>query len=163
MKNEYYIVEDIEEVEQLHDELVVTGLSHESITVWSEDNADLDQRHLKQEPEYKKSDLLPSLVRGALVGASVVGLGFAIAYALGFNESIAFGPAAIFLVILGAFITWEFGLFGFHHINSRFKHLSYELHRHKHLIHLRYDAALASRVNGVLARHPRMKPVVLNV
>lgn len=162
MQNEYYIVEDIDELEQVHDELVSQGLSHDAITVWSEDNADVDNRHLRQEPEVNKSDLVPSLVKGALVGASVVAVGFGAAFAFGFHNSIAFGPIALFLVLLGAFITWESGLIGFHHMNRRFKHLADELHRHKHLLHLRYEPNLASSVNNVLAQHPRMKAVRLN-
>lgn len=163
MQNEYYIVEDIDELEKVHDELVNQGLRHDAITVWSEDNADVDNRHLRQEPEVNKSDLVPSLLKGAFVGASVVAAGFAAAYAVGFNNNIAFGPVAIFLVMLGAFITWESGLIGFHHINRRFKHLADELHRHKHLLHLRYEPKLASSVSHVLAHHPRMKQVRLDV
>ena len=159
MKNEYYIVEDLEELEQIHDELVSKGLSHDAITVWSEDNAEVDNRHLKQEPEFNKSDLIPSLMKGSVFGALATVTGFSLAFAFGLNNSVAFGPVAIFLVLLGAFITWESGLIGFHKINRHFKHLALELHRHKHLLHLRYEPLLSAKVNSVLARHPRMKVV----
>ena len=67
MNRHYYISNDLDELENVESELKANGIAEEQMHVLSEQDAQLDQRHLHEVPDVMRKDL----VRGGKYGLGI--------------------------------------------------------------------------------------------
>lgn len=161
MKHAYFVSDNLDELEVVHDELVEEGLSDADIHVWSSQEAEVEKHHLRNVNPLAKTDILHAMFNGALVGAALAAVVLIIPSVFGLTTSIGFGPFVLAAFTVMGFSVWEAGLIGFHMANSRFKKISSQLEAGKHLLILAYQDAKAPSVIRMALAHPRMSPVSL--
>lgn len=156
MKHAYYLSDDLDELEKVHDELLDCGLKDKQIHVLSEHEAEVQKHHLRNVNPIGKTGMLAFMARGALIGcvlaASVIGL----SYLMGVSSSVWMAPFIFAAVAVAGFSIWEAGLLGLHRLNSRFEAFKDELHHGEHMLILDFNGRQQSFVQGVLSKHPKV-------
>lgn len=161
MKHAYFVSDNLDELEAVHDELIEEGMSDADIHVWSSQEAEVEKHHLRNINPLAKTDILGSMFNGALIGAALAAIVLALPSLLGISESVGIGPFVLAAMAVMGFSVWEAGLLGFHTANRRFKRISAQLEDGKHLLILAYRDSMATNVMRMANAHPRMSSVSL--
>ncbi len=113
MKRHYYISDDLDNLATIEQELEAKGISTPQIHVLSENDAEVEKRHLHAIDTVLKHYVvhLPNL--GAIVGAVLASILLFVAYYLDCHISSAgWIPICFLAVIILGFCTWQGGLIG---------------------------------------------------
>lgn len=159
MKHAYYLSNDLDELESVHDELVQMGLKDRYIHVLSEHEAEVEKHHLRNVNDIAKTDMLGFMAKGAACGAILVLIVGAAAYVFDYGQNQLMAPIALASLFLFGFCVWEAGLIGLHKLNHRFKAFEKELHRGEHVLILDYENEQAKTVKNVARAHPKLHAV----
>jgi len=157
MKHSYYLSDNLDELERVHDELIEGGLRDRNIHVLSDADAEVDQHHIRAVNSVGKTGMLAYMIRGGIIGAALAVLIIALAEVFGLSET-AVGSAPIIAgaIALFGFCIWEAGLLGFHHRNHKFNSMRAALSYGEHLLILDYTDKHRGFVERVLNNHPRV-------
>lgn len=122
MRRQYYISKDLDDLKTIEHELTENGLVTPQFHVLSENDAEVEKRHLHAIESVLKKDVVRSTTRGAIVGVIASLLVLALAYFTGWYTSPAgWIPFGFLAVVLLGFCTWEGGLIGIQVPNYQFK------------------------------------------
>ncbi|TNC79973.1 MAG: NAD/FAD-utilizing enzyme [Oleiphilus sp.] len=156
MKHAYYLSDDLDELEKVHDELLDCGLKDRQIHVLSEQEAEVQKHHMRNVNSIGKTGMLAFMVRGALVGCVLAAAVIGLSYLMGVSSSVWMAPFIFAAVAAVGFSVWEAGLMGLHRWNSRYEGFQDELHQGEHMLILDYDRQQQSYVESVLGKHPKV-------
>ena len=158
MKHAYFVSDNLDELEVVHDELVKEGLADSHIHVWSSQEMEVENHNLRNVNPIKKTDMFPSMLKGAALGAVLGALVLSIPLFYATPESLGLAPFVFASVALFGFCIWEAGLLGIHFANRRFEQV---LKDGRHLLILDYADKQAASVKNRLSAHPNISAVSL--
>jgi hypothetical protein len=158
MTKQYYISDNLDELEQVEQELESIGIKDSQIHVLSESAADVENHHLHMVDSVQQQDVVHSAEIGAIVG--VVGALFvlALSHLMGWTQGAAGWLPFIFLsiVVLG-FCTWEGGLIGIQKPNVNYAPFKKILEEGKHVLLIDSNHQQELAVNRVIESHPHIQ------
>jgi len=161
MKHAYYLSEDINELETVHDELIDFGFKEDEIHVLSEHDDEVESHHLQAVNPLEKTDVTRTISIGALVGLFLAAFVLAIPYLFNINTPAGNVPFIFAALVLLGFSAWEGGLLGLHQSNHKYEKVMDKLRDGKHLLILDYYDYQDKIVKKVREKHPKLETVRL--
>ncbi len=158
MQHHYLVCDDINELEEIHDELVKNGIDHEHMHLWS-NTVDPKKEHTKILPlnDFLKTDIIHSTLIGAAAGFIVSSLLVASSYYIGHHDVLGLFPyICAALVCLGLF-TWEGGLWGIQETNHRVKKYKSIIKQAKYMLILDFNQQEYPILKKTEERHKDVK------
>ncbi|GAB1260497.1 NAD/FAD-utilizing enzyme [Aurantivibrio plasticivorans] len=158
MKRHYYISDDISELQRVENELEESGFSRPQIHVLTEDDFELEKRHINGVDPFLRKDIVLTAEIGAVVGIllsiSVLGL----AYFFGWYETFSWAPFLFLSIVILGFCTWEGGLIGMHLPHRAFKRFQTLLKQGQHVLMVDSKESQESRLGAIVRMHPKLMP-----
>ena len=159
MKHAYYLSEDLNELETVHNELIETGLKDSNIHVLSDDEASVARHHMRNANPFMITNVVRALFVGACIGLIAGGLMMSVPFLFGFSASIGSIPFTLGALFLLGFATWEGGFVGLQKVHPKFIHVLKRVHTGKHLMIVDYSDKKAPLLGAVKRQHPTLEPV----
>lgn len=156
MKHAYYLSDNLDELEAVHDELVDGGLKDQQIHVLSEQEAEVEKHHLRNVNVIERTSMLGFMFRGAILGIVLAAIVLAFSQYAGVTGSVWMAPFLFAAVAAFGFSIWEAGLMGLHRLNQRFASFKDELQQGEHMLILDYGRQQQTLIESVLKRHPKV-------
>ncbi|MDF3934753.1 magnesium transporter [Pseudomonas citronellolis] len=157
MNRHYYISDNLDELEDVEHELQGKGIAQEQMHVLSEQDAQLDQRHLHEVPEVMRKDLVRGGKYGLGIGVALAALVLLLGYVFGWSESAAGWVPVLFLaaVLLG-FSLWEGSFFGLQRPSGDVQRFAPSLHAGRHVFFVDVRPEQEPLLDMVVGRHPQL-------
>ena len=158
MLRRYFISDDLDDLAKIEQELEQQGIETPQIHVLSENDAEVELRHLHEVAPVLKSDVVHATEIGAIVGVIGALVVLALAYIMGWTDTAAGWVPFIFLavVVLG-FCTWEGGFIGIQQPNVNFKRFQDLLHQGKHVLFIDIAPEQEAVLSKVIRKHPGLQ------
>jgi len=158
MNRHYYISDNLDELENLEHELKDKGIEMEQMHVLSEQDAQLDQRHLHEVPEVMRKDLVRGGKYGLAIGLALAVAVLVIGYFAGWAESAAGWIPVLFLaaVLLG-FCLWEGSFFGLQRPSGDVRRFGQPLKSGQHVFFVDVRPEQEPLLDMVVSHHPRLE------
>jgi hypothetical protein len=156
MKRNYYISNDLDDLEIVERDLEAAGVTTPQIHVLSRDDAGVEQHHLHKVEAVLKKDVVHGTERGAVIGVIGAAIVIGLAWFSGLTETYTWVPAIFLAVIVLGFCTWEGGLIGIQEPHMDFKRFQSELDSGKHVLFVDVDPEQEPILNRVVAAHPKL-------
>lgn len=152
----YFICDNLDDLDRLHEQLESGGMSPARIHVLSNDEVGVAKHiHLHEVRSLLRRDVINAAVIGAIFGIlGAAGL-LAVAWLMGLPAGEAGWTPYLFLaiVILG-FCTWEGGFFGFQEPNRRYRQFRAALDEGKHVFFVDFDKQQEPTVERLTRQYP---------
>jgi hypothetical protein len=161
MKHKYYLTNNLDELEHVHDELMQSGLKDEQIHVLSDDEQALPKHHLQSVNEFAKTDIVRSTLRGAAIGVLLSSIVLLVPLIFNLTTPIGMLPFVFAALVVLGFSTWEGGLWGIQMPNTRFEGLFEKIHNGEHLLIVDYDESQEDALAKTESAHPMLQPVTI--
>lgn len=159
MKRNFYISDNLDDLELVAQELENNGVLSPQFHVLSQNDADVEHHKLNQVEAVLKKDVVHSMQRGAVIGVIAALLVLLVAYLAGWTATAAGWMPFIFLaVIVLGFCTWEGGLFGIQEPHYQFKQFQDALNEGKHVFFVDISTDQEPTLNRIISSHPDLKP-----
>ena len=156
MKRNYYISNDLDDLEIVERDLEAAGVTTPQIHVLSKDDAGVEEHQLHQVEAVLKKDVVHGTERGAVIGVIGAALVIGIAWFSGLTETYTWVPAIFLAVIVLGFCTWEGGLIGIQEPHADFKRFQEVLDSGKHVLFVDVDREQEPILDRVVAAHPKL-------
>ena len=156
MKRNYYISNDLDDLEIVERDLEAAGVTTPQIHVLSKDDAGVEEHHLHKVEAVLKKDVVHGTERGAVIGVIGAAIVIGLAWFSGLTETYTWVPAIFLAVIVLGFCTWEGGLIGIQEPHVDFKRFQNELDSGKHVLFVDVDPEQESILDRVVAAHPKL-------
>jgi hypothetical protein len=159
MNHKYYLTDDLDELEHVHDELLDSGLSDEQIHVMSDEESELPRHHLQSVNVFAKTDIVRSTLRGAVIGLTLAALVLLAPVIFNLTTPIGMIPFIFAAIVVLGFSTWEGGLWGIQEPNSRFKQFFDRFKKGEHLLIVDFNDQQKEFVQKTELKHPSLHPI----
>lgn len=159
MKHAYYLSNDLDELETVHDELVTAGFTDRRIHVLSDEDIEVENHHMLPVNSFLKTNVVPAMLKGAGIGLLLAIGVMAIPYIFSFESSVATIPFTLGGIFILAFSTWEAGFLGLHKVNEHFEKVFKRIHEGKHLMIVDYNIEEEARIRMTSRHHPKLEMV----
>ena len=158
MKRHYYISEDLNDLKSIETELASQGFITPQIHVLSEDDAEVEKRHLHAIEAVLKKDVVHSTELGAIVGVIGACAVLAITYFMAWHTTAAgWIPSGFLAIIILGFCNWEGGLIGIQIPNYQFKRFQKLLEEGKHILFVDFEEKQLATLNQVIEKHTSLE------
>ncbi len=161
MRHAYYLSEDLNEMETLHDELIEAGIDDNHIHVLSDHERDVEAHHIRPVNPFEKTDVIRSMSMGFLVGIVLSAALLTVPLLFNITTPVGNMPFLFGAVILMGLSTWEGGFMGIQQANHKFEPVNDAIHHGKHLMIVDYLDNKGKKVQEMVRTHPKLKPVYL--
>lgn len=151
MKQQYYLVEDIDNVERICDDLHKAGVEDKRIHIVSDDLDAIESHHLHQAREIDETDIVRFSERGALIGI-IFGLLFLIVSMRykPFGLEVEGVAAVMITILIVGFCTWWGGIIGAYFTNYRISAFKQAIRGNKFLIMLDVPSNLSKNIRNMM-------------
>ena len=157
MKRQYFISDDLDDLEIVERDLESAGVTTPQIHVLSEDDSGVESHHLHEVEAVLKKDVVHGTELGALVGVIAAAAILILAWLSGLTETYTWVPAIFLSVIVLGFCTWEGGLIGIQEPHIDFRRFQDDLHQGKHILFVDVDPEQENILRNVVNQHPKLK------
>ncbi|MGY0565235.1 MAG: NAD/FAD-utilizing enzyme [Paraglaciecola chathamensis] len=158
MFRHYYITDDLEDLKQVEQELLDSGLTVPQFHVLSENDAALEKHHLHAIEAVLKKDVVHSTQRGAIIGVVGALLILVVAYFFEwYTTAVGWIPFGFCAVVILGFCTWEGGLIGIQTPNYQFKRFQQLLNQGMHIFFVDINPEQQSILRDVASSHPSLR------
>lgn len=158
MKRQYYISNDLEDLQRVEQELMSEGLSTPQIHLLSENDAEVEKHHLHAIEAVLKQDVVRSTRLGAIAGIVIAALVLLVAYFMQWHTGAAGWLPFIFLAIVTlGFCTWVGGFIGIQVPNYQFRRFQRLLKQGKHVFFVDITDDQLASLTKVVEAHPSME------
>ena len=157
MKRQYFISDDLDDLEIVERDLESAGVTTPQIHVLSEDDSGVELHHLHEVEAVLKKDVVHGTELGALVGVIAAAAILILAWLSGLTETYTWVPAIFLSVIVLGFCTWEGGLIGIQEPHTDFRRFQDDLHQGKHILFVDVDPEQENILRNVVNQHPKLK------
>lgn len=157
MKRQYFISDDLDDLEHVEQDLESAGVTTPQIHVLSEDDSGVELHHLHEVEAVLKKDVVHGTERGALVGIIAAAAILILAWFSGLTATYTWVPAIFLAVIVLGFCTWEGGLIGIQEPHTDFRRFQDDLHQGKHVLFVDVDPAQEAILRDVVSKHPKLQ------
>ncbi|MFL0797993.1 MAG: hypothetical protein K6L73_10955 [Cellvibrionaceae bacterium] len=161
MRHAYYLSENLDEMETVHDELVEAGIDDSHIHVLSDNESAVTAHHIRPVNSFIKTDVLRFMSMGFLVGIVLSALVLSLPLVFNITTPVGNMPFFFAAVILMGLSTWEGGFMGFQQANHKFESVNNAIHQGKHLMIVDYSDSKGETVQNKLRTHPTLVPIYL--
>lgn len=158
MNRQYFISENLEDLEAVQAELLEQGITLPQIHVLSNSDAELQEHHLHPVAEVMRSDVFNSGLWGFGIGLCGALLVIVATLAMGWAGTVGWTPFIFLALIILGFCTWEGSFLGFQEKNRRFKRFEDTIRNNRHVLMVDVGEDQESVLNDVIGRHPHLAP-----
>lgn len=135
MLRHYYIVDNLDELEEVEHELESEGITEPQIHILSQNDSEVEKHHLHEVESVLKQDVVHSTEIGAIIGVICATITLIVPYLMGWTNSAAgWIPFILLSVVILGFCTWEGGLIGIQTPNVNFVRFHELLNKGKHIL-----------------------------
>ena len=159
MHRQYFVSNNLDELESIQQDLVMNGLKDSQVHVLSDDDGGVATHHLHSVNSFAKTNVVPSALHGAVVGVILASLALFIAYTTGLVASIGWMPFVFIALVLLGFSTWEGGFLGIQKPNNNYESFSQQLHRGEHVMMIDYTDQQKTTIQTLLQTHPQLSAI----
>ena len=156
MKRQYFISDDLDDLEIVERDLESAGVTTPQIHVLSEDDSGVESHHLHEVEAVLKKDVVHGTELGALVGVIGAAAVLILAWISGLTATYTWVPAIFLAVIVLGFCTWEGGLIGIQEPHTDFRRFQEQLHEGKHILFVDTDPNQDNILREVVEKHPKL-------
>ncbi|NQX90190.1 MAG: NAD/FAD-utilizing enzyme [Halioglobus sp.] len=156
MKRQFYISDDLEDLEIVEQQLESAGVTTPQIHVLSQDDAGMKAHRLNDVEAVLRKDVVHGTELGAVVGVIAAAFILLIAWATGLPETITWVPPIFLSIIVLGFCTWEGGFIGIQQPNYDFKRFQDTLRAGKHVLLVDVSADQEHLLQEVICEHPKL-------
>lgn len=158
MNRHYYISDNLDDLENLEHELQDKGIEVEQMHVLSEQDAQLDQRHLHEVPDVMRKDVVRGGKYGLAIGLTLAVAVLVIGYFAGWSETAAGWIPVLFLaaVLLG-FSLWEGSFFGLQRPSGDVRRFDQSLKSGQHVFFVDVRPEQEPLLDMVVSHHPSLE------
>jgi hypothetical protein len=158
MKRQYYISNDLDDLQKIEQELNSAGLSTPQIHVLSENDAEVEKHHLHAIESVLKKDVVRSTEMGALYGLVLAASVLLVAYLMGWHQSaVGWVPFGFLAVVILGFSTWEGGLIGIQVPHYQFKRFQKLLANGEHVFFVDITDDQEAIVQKIVSTHSSLR------
>jgi hypothetical protein len=157
MKRQYFISDDLDDLEHVERDLESAGVTTPQIHILSEDDSGVELHHLHEVEAVLKKDVVHGTERGALVGIIAAAAILTLAWFSGLTATYTWVPAIFLAVIVLGFCTWEGGLIGIQEPHTDFRRFQDDLHQGKHILFVDVDPGQEAILRAVVGKHPKLQ------
>ena len=161
MKHAYYISDDLDELETVHDELIVAGLEDQHIHVLSDEDIEVEHHHMRPVHPLYKTNIVRAIFSGAVIGAGLSAIVMAIPFIFAFESSIGTIPFTFVGIFIVVAATWKAGSQGLKTANERFKEVFNRIHQGQHLMIVDYNIEEENHIRSASRAHPNLQMLYL--
>lgn len=154
MLRQYFICNDLDELEDAQNELMQAGLKNHQVHVLSDDKCGITEHHLRGINDFSKTDIIRSTLNGTIIGLFLSTASLFIPYIFGLTTSIGWPPFIFIAAAALFFSTWEGGLWGIQEINNCFNRFEHQIHSGKHLMIIDGSNKQTYCINAMAEHHP---------
>ena len=157
MQHKYFLSDDLNELEEFHDELVELGIDHNHIHLWVNQPGNIKKSRILPINDFMKTDVVHSTIRGAFLGALVALLVLCSSLIIGHHDELGIYPyVCVALVCLGL-VTWEGGLWGIQNTHHKFKQHADSINHNKFMLMLDFQQKEYEALRQVEKKHTSLK------
>jgi uncharacterized protein YacL len=157
MKRQFYISDNLDELEQIEQELENRGITTTHMHVLSLDDAEVaNHPQLNEVEAVLRTDVVHSTKIGAVVGVIASTLMMYLVAFMGWAEQFTWIPFIFLAIVLLGFFTWEFGFIGVQRKNNRFARFEASLKVGKHIFFVDIEPHNETILNQVMLNHPKL-------
>lgn len=158
MKRHYYLIDDLDELDQIEVELERRGIARPQIHVLSRDDTGVDRhQHLHNIESVLKQDVVHSTVTGALYGLIAAVTVLLTGYLIGVHLTYTWIPLYFLAVVLFGFFTWSGGFYGIQTPHRKFRRFQRDLASGRHVFIVDTDPDQEEVVRQMEYEHPHME------
>lgn len=158
MKRQFYISDDLDDLEEVELQLEDAGVTTPQIHVLSEDDAGVKAHRLNDVEAVLRRDVVHGTELGAVVGVIGAALILLGAWASGIPETITWVPPIFLSIIILGFCTWEGGFIGIQQPHNDFKRFQDTLRSGKHVLLVDVSRDQEHILQQVVSEHPKLTP-----
>jgi len=160
-KRNFFVSDDLEDLEAFERDLERSGIARSRIhLVTLDEPGAAHHKRLHEVTSLMKTDLLHSMIIGAVTGLAAAVIVLLLAHFAGWTDSAAGWIPFIFLAILVlGFFTWEGGLWGIDKPNVHFRQFEQLLKQGKHLFFVDLKHGKGGTARALLRDHPSVQAV----
>ncbi|SMF01631.1 hypothetical protein SAMN02745866_00141 [Alteromonadaceae bacterium Bs31] len=153
MKRYYYLSNDLYDLERAASDLHEAGVSDLQIHVLSQQDAELEKRHLHEVHPFAKRALFQAGILGAAIGLVLAAMALMLGVAFAASSAVDWLPFGVLAFVLFAFSTWEGGFYGIQVSSKEYLRFKEMLSSGHHVLMVDVDRESRDRVQHVLAYH----------
>lgn len=161
MNHAYYLSDDLDELEVMHDELLETGITDQNIHVISDDEDNVEKHHMLNVSPFAKTNVIRTLFIGVSVGIATGVMFVSVPFIFGFAASPGSIPFTLAGVFILSFATFEGGFLGLQKAHPKYKSVWDRIHHGKHLMVVDYENEKAPLVKSLQTLHPKLETLKL--
>lgn len=158
MNRYYYINDDLDILEKLHNDLQARGVDSERIHLLSDQDAQVSTRHMNEVEPLAKKDMVRAGLVGALVGVVLAFIILVVALVAGLMDTVWAVPILFLAVVILGFCVWEGGLIGAHHPHPEVKRFQEHLANGQHVLFVDVEEREMASMSEAVAAYPQVKP-----
>lgn len=158
MKRQYFISDNLKDLEAVEQELLEKGITRPQIHVLSNSDSELEKHHLHPVAEVMKTDVVNSGLWGLGIGLCGALLVIGATLIMGWAGTVGWTPFVFLALIILGFCTWEGGFLGFQEKNRRFKRFEDTIRDNRHVLLVDVGEGQESVLDDVVERHPHLAP-----
>ncbi|TVZ40101.1 hypothetical protein P886_4522 [Alteromonadaceae bacterium 2753L.S.0a.02] len=158
MRRYYYVSEDLNAVEQAENDLLAAGITEPQIHVLSQQDAEVEKRHLHEVNPFAKLDVLHSGLRGALIGLLLAAGVLLTGWVFNAESSLDWLPFVFLAIAVFGFATWEGGFYGIQVSSEEYKRFALVLERGCHVLMVDATPQQKQVIDKILAYHAALEP-----
>lgn len=155
MIRHYFISNDIEDLAEVEQELLDTGLDPTQLRVLSDFKRG-DLHKVDEVDSLSRRDIIHSGLVGGCIGLAVASIILAVGYYSGAASLESWLPYLFLAIVVACFCTWEGGLFGIQVSNVQFRRFDTLIQQGYHVLLVDLNKVEDERVREVVERHPKL-------
>lgn len=157
MNRQYYISNDLKDLQLVEQELKSAGITTPQIHVLSENDAEVEKHHLHAIEAVLKQDVVRSTRLGALAGLIVAAFVLLLSYIMDWHISaVGWVPSAFLAIVLLGFCTWIGGFIGIQVPNYEFRQFQKLLKQGSHIFFVDITDEQYEVLDKVVKLHPSL-------
>lgn len=159
MKRHYYLIDNLDKLDQIEDELEHQGIVRPQIHVLSNDDGGVETHpHLHNIESILKQDVVHGTIVGAMLGVIAGALVLAIGLLSNLPETYTWTPFYFLAIVIFGFVTWSGGFYGIQTPHKSFRRFQKELKKGKHVFIVDVDPTQESVLKQMESMYPELKP-----
>jgi hypothetical protein len=156
MKRYFYVSDNLNDLEAAEIALKEKGIDTAQIHILSEDDAEVEKRHLHAVDSLSKRDTIRSGVTGLIIGLICSIAILLLSYYFELHKTITWVPPIFLAVVILGFCTWEGGFLGIQRRNRQFAKFEQQLKEGKHVFFVDVSPEQETLLNQVVSAYPSM-------
>ena len=155
MKRNFYISNDLDDLDHIEEELEARGVHRLQIHVISRDDTGVDTHdHLHKMDSVFKNDVVHGILSGAWIGTVIAALVLIVTSYSDWPAAYTWTPFIFLAIVLLGLSAWAGGFYGIRILHKDFKRFELQLRQGKHVFIVDVDPGQEASLEKVVQTHP---------